>query len=149
MGHVVSFVLACVFLVLAAVWLYPSPLEGRAVMGEIAGIFTASAGPWMMTVFLLGAFAATFSTAFNYFDGWPRIVGACCRNLFRPTAALQGTATEDLGPDHRRKWNSEYNIYRATMLFLAGRCRGDHRGRAKTRLPRADCFGSGILRRAR
>ncbi len=117
MGHAVSFVLACVFLVLAAVWLYPSPLEGRAVMGEIAGIFTESAGPWMMTVFLLGAFAATFSTAFNYFDGWPRIVGACCRNLFRATAALQGTAKEDLGPDHRTKWNSEYNIYRATMLF--------------------------------
>ena len=117
MGHIFSFFLACAFLVLAAVWLYPIPVEGRAVMGEIAGMFTESVGPWMMIVFLLGAFAATFSTAFNYFDGWPRIVGACCRNLFRPTAALQGTAREDLGPEHRTKWNSEYNIYRATMLF--------------------------------
>ena len=89
-GHVVSFVLACVFLLLAAVWLYPSPVEGRAVMGEIGRIFTESVGPWMMFVFLAGAFAATFSTAFNYFDGWPRIVGACCRNLFRSTASLQG-----------------------------------------------------------
>ena len=116
-GHVVSFVLACMFVLLAAVWLYPSPVEGRAVMGEIAGIFTESVGPWMMLVFLAGAFAATYSTAFNYFDGWPRIVGACCRNLFHGTAALQGTAKEDLTAEHRRRWYSEYNIYRATMIF--------------------------------
>ncbi len=98
-------------------WLYPNPVEGRAVMGEIAGIFTASVGPWMMVVFLAGAFAATFSTAFNYFDGWPRIVGACSRNLFRSTAALEGTDPQDLGPEHRADWRSEYNIYRATMIF--------------------------------
>ncbi len=117
LGHAVSFVIACIFLLLAAVWLYPSPIEGTAVMGEIAGIFTESVGPWMMTVFVIGAFAATFSTAFNYFDGWPRIVGACARNLFRPTAALAGTAADRLTRDHRRAWYSEYNIYRATMLF--------------------------------
>ena len=86
-------------------------------MGEIAGIFTDSVGPWMMTVFMIGAFAATFSTAFNYFDGWPRIVGACCRNLFRPTAALAGTTAGRLTGEHRRSWRSEYNIYRMTMLF--------------------------------
>src|SRR5690606_4069468 len=84
-GHVISFLIVCVFLMLAAVWLYPSAVEGQAVMGEIAGIFSASVGPWMSVAFLVGAFAATFSTAFNYFDGWPRVVGACCRNLFRPT----------------------------------------------------------------
>ena len=116
-GHVVSFVIAVIFLLLAVVWLYPSPIEGRGVMGEIAGIFTRSVGPWMMVVFIIGAFAATFSTAFNYFDGWPRIVAACCRNLFRPTAALSGTAKEDLTPAHRSAWYSEYNIYRMTMLY--------------------------------
>ena len=116
-GHVVSFVLACIFLLLAAVWLFPSPVEGRAVMGEIAGIFTQSLGPGMMAVFMLGAFAATFSTAFNYFDGWPRIVGACCRNLFRGTAGLDGIDPEGLTEDHRRTWYSEYNIYRATMIY--------------------------------
>ena len=116
-GHVISFILASVFLLLSAMWLYPSPVEGRAVMGEIAGIFTAGVGPWMMIVFLAGAFAATFSTAFNYFDGWPRIVGACSRNLFRSTAALEGTDPQDLGPEHRADWRSEYNIYRATMIF--------------------------------
>jgi Mn2+/Fe2+ NRAMP family transporter len=117
LGHIVSFVLACIFLLLAAVWLYPSPVEGREVMGEIAKMFTESVGPWMMIVFLVGALAATYSTAFNYFDGWPRIVGACCRNLFRSTAALDGTGKEELTPERRREWYSEYNIYRATMVF--------------------------------
>jgi hypothetical protein len=70
-----------------------------------------------MWVFMLGAFAATFSTAFNYFDGWPRIVGACSRNLFRGTAELSGIAREDLTPAHRGTWYSEYNIYRMTMLY--------------------------------
>ena len=116
-GHVISFVLVCVFMLLAAVWLFPSEVQGNAVMGEIARIFTDSVGPGMMVVFLAGAMAATYSTAFNYFDGWPRVVGACCRNLFRATAELRGTAKEDLGDEHRRRWCSEYNIYRISMLF--------------------------------
>jgi Mn2+/Fe2+ NRAMP family transporter len=117
-GHIVSFVLACIFLLLAAVWLYPNPVEGRAVMGEIAGIFTESLGPGMMTIFMLGAFAATFSTAFNYFDGWPRIVGACSRNLFQSTARLSGIGKEyHVTEEYRTKWYSEYNIYRMTMLY--------------------------------
>jgi Mn2+/Fe2+ NRAMP family transporter len=116
-GHVVSFLIACIFLLLAAVWMYPSTVQGNAVMGEIAKIFTLSVGPWMMVVFLVGAFAATYSTAFNYFDGWPRVVAACCRNLFRSTASLRGIAPEELTPEHRRRWYSEYNIYRLTMFF--------------------------------
>ena len=87
-GHAVSFIMACIFLLLAAVWMYPSSVSGKGVMGEIAKIFTLSVGPWMMVIFLLGAFAATFSTAFNYFDGWPRVVGACCRNIFKSTASV-------------------------------------------------------------
>ena len=116
-GHVVSFILAVIFLVLAAMWLYPSEVRGTGVMGEIAQIFTRSVGPWMMVVFLIGAFAATFSTAFNYFDGWPRIVGACSRNLFRGTASLPGTARRRLTAAHRKTWYSEYNIYRMTMIY--------------------------------
>ena len=116
-GHVISFGLACIFVLLAAVWMYPSPVEGRAVMGEIAPIFTDSLGPAMMSVFMVGAFAATFSTAFNYFDGWPRIVGACCRNLFRGTAELSGLDPNELTDAHRKTFYSEYNIYRATMFY--------------------------------
>ena len=117
LGHVVSFVLAVIFLLLAAVWLYPSEVAGNAVIGEIARIFTDSIGPGMMLIFLLGAFAATFSTAFNYFDGWPRVVAACCRNLFRSTAALPGIAADQLTDVHRRTLVSEYNIYRLTMAY--------------------------------
>ena len=58
-GHVISFVLAAIFLLLAAVWLYPSEVKGNAVMGEIARIFTDSVGPNLMVVFLAGALAAT------------------------------------------------------------------------------------------
>jgi Mn2+/Fe2+ NRAMP family transporter len=116
-GHVISFVLVCIFMLLAAVWMYPSDVAGNAVMGEIARIFTESVGPGMMIVFLAGAMAATYSTAFNYFDGWPRVVGACCRNLFRSTASMPGTSKDDLDEAHRKTWYSEYNIYRATMLF--------------------------------
>jgi len=117
LGHVISAVMAVLFVLLAAVWLYPSPVEGTAVMGEIARIFTLSLGPAFVWVFLAGAFAATFSTAFNYFDGWPRIVAACCRNLFPTTGRLSGLDSKELGPEHRGTWNSEYNIYRMTMLY--------------------------------
>jgi Mn2+/Fe2+ NRAMP family transporter len=116
-GHVISFLIACVFLLLAAVWMFPSEVAGTAVIGEIGQMFAQSLGSGMMIVFLLGAFAATFSTVFNYFDGWPRVVGACCRNLFPRTAELQGIASSDLGPEHRKRWYSEYNIYRMTMIF--------------------------------
>jgi Mn2+/Fe2+ NRAMP family transporter len=116
-GHVISFVLAAIFLLLAAVWLYPSDVKGNAVMGEIARIFTDSVGPNLMVVFLAGALAATYSTAFNYFDGWPRVVGACCRNLFRSTASLPRTSKEALDHEQRKTWYSEYNIYRGTMFF--------------------------------
>ena len=67
--------------------------------------------------FFAGAFAATFSTAFNYFDGWPRVVGACCRNLFRKTAALSGIARDEITHEHRGSWYSEFNIYRMTMFY--------------------------------
>ena len=117
LGHIISFVIVCIFLLLAAQWIPRSEVQGNAVMGEIAGIFTNSVGPWMMLVFLVGAFAATFSTAFNYFDGWPRVVAACCRNLFPRTARLRGIAKDELAAEHRETAHSEYNIYRATMLF--------------------------------
>ncbi|MBN2429772.1 MAG: Nramp family divalent metal transporter [Deltaproteobacteria bacterium] len=116
-GHWISFGVAFIYLVLAAVWMYPSEVKGKAVMGEIAKIFTESIGAWMMVIFILGALAATFSTAFNYIDGWPRVVGACCRNIFKCTADLSGVDRADLTPEKKSKWYSEYNIYRMTMIW--------------------------------
>ena len=116
-GHWISALAAFIYLVLAAVWMYPSEVKGKAVMGEIAKIFTESVGAWMMVIFILGALAATFSTAFNYIDGWPRVVGACCRNIFKCTAELSGVDRADLTPEKKSKWYSEYNIYRITMAW--------------------------------
>lgn len=116
-GHVISFLLAAIFILLAAVWMYPSEVSGNAVMGDIARIFTESVGPNLMLVFLAGALAATYSTAFNYFDGWPRVVGACCRNLFRGTASLPRTSHQEVTAEQRKTWYSEYNIYRISMIF--------------------------------
>ncbi|NLC71046.1 MAG: Nramp family divalent metal transporter [Desulfuromonadaceae bacterium] len=116
-GHWISMIVAAIYLILAAVWMYPSEVKGNAVMGEIAKIFTSSIGPWMMVVFILGALAATFSTAFNYYDGWPRVVGACCRNIFKTTNGLMGVDKEDLTPEKRNNPMSEYNIYRMTMMW--------------------------------
>jgi Mn2+/Fe2+ NRAMP family transporter len=117
LGHLISFILAAIFMLLAAVWLYPSEVSGKAVMGEIARMFTDSVGPHLMIIFLLGALAATYSTAFNYFDGWPRVIGACCRNLFKGTAALPRSSHEELSDEQRSTWYSEYNIYRISMIF--------------------------------
>ena len=148
LGHVVSFILATIFLLLAAVWLYPSEVAGNAVIGEIARIFTDSIGPGMMLVFLLGAFAATFSTAFNYFDGWPRVVAACCRNLFRSTSALRGIAADELTDAHRGTAASEYNIYRITMLYSLVASVLIMVGLAAPGVPRAGVVGAGAVRRA-
>jgi Mn2+/Fe2+ NRAMP family transporter len=115
-GQVLSFLVACIFLFLAAIWIFPGSSTGNSGLpAGVAKIFHV--GPWMMIVLLLGVFAAAFSTAFNYFDGWPRVVGACCRNLFRRTAALKGIDLEDLTPEKKKALCSEYNIYRMTMVF--------------------------------
>lgn len=116
-GHIVSALTVIIFVCLAAVTMYPSAVEGTNVMGEIAKIYTLSVGPWMMGIFLAGAFAALFSTSFNYFDGWPRVCAACCRNLFKRTANLSGYSKEELTPEVRRRWYSEYNIWRIIMVY--------------------------------
>ena len=117
LGHIVSFILAAIFILLAAVWLFPSSVSGNAVMGEIARIFTDSVGTNFMVIFLAGALAATFSTAFNYFDGWPRVIGACCRNLFKKTAALPRDNKSNINNNKIKYWYSEYNLYRISMFF--------------------------------
>ncbi|MBS4024717.1 MAG: Nramp family divalent metal transporter [Clostridia bacterium] len=114
-GHFISFVIATMFLLLSAMWIYPNDVSGRGVMGIIAKMFTESVGPGMMYMFLIGAFAATFSTALNYYDGWPRVVGACCRNLFKKTADLSGI--DNPTPEAKKVWYSEYNIWRITMMY--------------------------------
>lgn len=114
-GHWLSLILAIIFMSLAAMWIYPSDVEGKGVMGEIAQIFTGAIGPYMMWIFLIGAMAATLSTAINYFDGWPRVVASCCRNLFPATAELPGI--DKPTPKARKAWYSEHNLWRLTSIF--------------------------------
>ena len=148
LGHVVSFILATIFLLLAAVWLYPSEVAGNAVIGEIARIFTDSIGPGMMLVFLLGAFAATFSTAFNYFDGWPRVVGGV---LPQPVPEHGGAA------GHRRRRADRHpprdGGLRVQHLphhdaVLARGVRPHHGGAAASGVPGAGLVGARAVHRA-
>lgn len=115
LGHWISFLVCAIFMMLAALYLYPSEVTDRRIMGELARMFTEAIGPAMLYVFLLGAFVACYSTALNYFDGWPRVIAACSRNLFRKTAELSGI--EDPTPEAKKAWYSEYNIWRMTVIF--------------------------------
>jgi len=114
-SNILSLVLAVMIMSLAVVWMFPSDVEGTQAIGEIARIFTESVGPWMMAVFLLGAFGIAFSTQFNYFDGRPRVISAACRNLFRRVDKWSGVESAPDGAE--RVWYSEYNIYRISMIL--------------------------------
>lgn len=114
-SNIVSMILAIIIMSLAATWIYPSNVEGEAVMGEIASVFTESVGAWMMALFLFGALGITFSTQHNYFDGRPRVVCGAARNLFRPVAEWSGIENSPEGAGKR--WYSELNIWRGTMIL--------------------------------
>ena len=49
--------------------------EGYQMIEVLSGIFTETLGPWAKTLFLVGAFAALFSTLFTATASWSRIWG--------------------------------------------------------------------------
>ena len=74
LGHIVSFIIACIFLILAAIWMYPSSVEGQDVIGDIARIFTESVGNGLMIVFLIvepHGLARLWSIAKEKLRRWP------------------------------------------------------------------------------
>lgn len=87
-GHIVSWVIATMYLLLGAAILFSveEKPEGAATVLAISGIFTETVGPWMFPVFLLGAFAALFSTVFIIYDGFPRALAASATTVFPPRA---------------------------------------------------------------
>ncbi|WP_017536927.1 Nramp family divalent metal transporter [Nocardiopsis halophila] len=87
-GHIVSWVIATMYLLLGAAILFDveEKPEGAATVLAISGIFTETVGAWMFPVFLLGAFAALFSTAFIIYDGFPRALAAAATTVFPPRA---------------------------------------------------------------
>ena len=148
LGHVVSFILATIFLLLAAVTLYPDEVAGNAVIGAIARIFTETAGPAMMFVFLAGAFAATFSTAFQLL----RRLAAGGRRVLPEPVPGDGRAVRrrgrggDRGPPALVVVGVQH-LPRHDVL-LAHRGGADHRGAAAAGLPGAGVVGAGVLHRA-
>ena len=79
-GHVISFILAAIFLLLAAVWLFPSDVQGNAVMGEIARIFTDSVGPGMMIVFLWKKLKTLSEQLTSLLSIWPGLENQASRS---------------------------------------------------------------------
>jgi len=73
-GYGLSFVVACVFLLLAAVFLHGRGLElkGAGFAATLAGIYTESIGRWMYLVFMVAAFFAMYSTSYTVMDGFSR-----------------------------------------------------------------------------
>ena len=149
LGHGVSFVLAVIFLLLAAVWLYPSPVEGTAVIGEIARIFTDSLGPGMMfVIFLLGRLRGHLLDRVQ---------------LLRRVAAGGGGVLSQPVPDHggparhrrrrvdrRAPQDRDVRVQRlpAHDALLAGRVRAHPRRVAAPGVPGAGGVGARVLHRA-
>jgi Mn2+/Fe2+ NRAMP family transporter len=87
-GHVVSWVIATMYLLLGAMVLFPreEKPEGAGTILVISNIFTDTVGPWMFPVFIAGASAALFSTVLIIFDGFPRTFAASLTTLVEPRA---------------------------------------------------------------
>jgi Mn2+/Fe2+ NRAMP family transporter len=90
-GYALSFVVAAVFLMLAALFLQGT---GRKIADEgfaesLAAIYTERIGAWMYVVFMVAAFSAMYSTTYTVMDGFSR--------SFAETVAT-------LRPDLRARW---------------------------------------------
>ena len=147
LGHGVSFVIACGFLLLAAVWLYPSPVAGNQVMGEIAGMFTLSVGPWMTIVFLNRSVRGDLFDRFQLF----RWLAPCRGGVLPEPVQIDRAATR-----HRAD-RSDTGAQAPVVLgiqhlptddgVLVGGVGGDHRGCGKSRLVGARRVSVGLFHR--
>ena len=90
-GYALSFVVASVFLILAALFLHGTSrtIANVGFAESLAAIYTEQIGPWMYVVFMVAAFSAMYSTTYTVMDGFSR--------SFAETVAT-------LRPDLRAKW---------------------------------------------
>ncbi|MHC4167125.1 MAG: Nramp family divalent metal transporter [Planctomycetota bacterium] len=90
-GYALSFVVAAVFLILAALFLQGTEqkIADEEFAKSLAAIYTNRIGPWMYVVFMVAAFSAMYSTTYTVMDGFSR--------SFAETVAT-------LRPDLRAKW---------------------------------------------
>lgn len=75
-GYAVIFIMACVFMILGAVTLYPRGLvpSGENVIVTISMIFTNTIGSWMYPLIMIVAFFIMFSTSYAAADGASRLL---------------------------------------------------------------------------
>jgi Mn2+/Fe2+ NRAMP family transporter len=115
-GLAASCLVTILLVLAAAAWLHPVAGIARATPIDMANALNG-VGYGAVPIFTLAALLAAACAALLHMDGWARIAAACCRNLFRPTALLSGTASPALDAERRRRWCSEYNIYRAAVAY--------------------------------
>jgi Mn2+/Fe2+ NRAMP family transporter len=74
LGYLLSFLVASVFLILAALFLHgtSSRIEGVGFSKNLADIYAQRIGPWMIPVFMIAAFFAMYSTTYTVMDGFSR-----------------------------------------------------------------------------
>jgi Mn2+/Fe2+ NRAMP family transporter len=91
-GYGLSAVLGVMLLSLGAVLLRPRGLvpDGIEVALTISRIYTELLGPWMFPVFMMGAFAAMFSTVYSVMDGFPRAFATLMKTLLPGNTFLHG-----------------------------------------------------------
>jgi len=104
LGYILSFVVAAIFLLLAALFLQG---ETRAISGvgfaeSLAAIYTQKIGAWMYLVFMVAAFCALYSTCYTVMDGFSRSFATTLCTLF---------------PHIKQNWYSR--LYRGFVLFIA------------------------------
>jgi hypothetical protein len=76
---------------------------GAAVALNVAEIFSSMFGRAGHYLFLLGAFAALFSTCLAAFTGWPRLLSDCARVLFPKLEKVP--------------WEKQYRVWIAIFAF--------------------------------
>ncbi|MCF7975087.1 MAG: Nramp family divalent metal transporter [Phycisphaerae bacterium] len=83
-GYGLSFVVACVFLMLAGVYLHGTndTIDGAQFAQSLAKIYTNNIGPWMYVVFMVAAFTAMYSTVYAVMDGFSRSFAETVSTLF-------------------------------------------------------------------
>jgi Mn2+/Fe2+ NRAMP family transporter len=104
LGYILSFIVASVFLMLAAVYLHGTPdkIDGAEFARSLAKIYTNNIGFWMYFVFMVAAFTAMYSTAYAVMDGFSRAFAEMASTLF---------------PKIRAKW--QMKLYWIFILFTS------------------------------
>ena len=94
-GYGVSALLAVIFVALGAELLRPRGLvpQGIDVALTLSEIYTEVLGSWMLSLFLLAAFLALFSTAYSVMDGFPRTFAMLLRELLPEQRWVAGQGT--------------------------------------------------------